>query len=141
VKILKLDIPDISSCNLYESKVRLADKIVHGVLPYINNEMFERIKDLKKIKKEIRNRKKIVSAKKISLESTLKVLERKRKTSLLLDRAMKLVAVGGLNDENVKSELTVMLKIIDDLPEEKIDFYLSEMMRIVTRRFSIVEDN
>jgi hypothetical protein len=51
------------------------------------------------------------------------------------------VALKALDDDNVKREMTVMLKIIDDIPEEKIDFYVSEMMRIITNKFSKIETN
>lgn len=67
----------------------------------------------------------------------MKIHDRKKKINVLLDRALKLVTIESLlTDPNVISELTVMLKVIDDLPEEKLDFYISEMMRIVTRRCS-----
>ncbi len=32
-----------------------------------------------------------------------------------------------------------MLRKINDLPKEKIDFYLDETLRIITRKFSKIE--
>jgi len=137
--ISNLGIPDSTVKDIDEYKTRFADDIVSAMIPFVNKEVSEKLENLKKLRKNVKRKSNQIILLKKQIDSTRRVLDRKRKVKILLDRASKLVALKALDDDNVKREMTVMLKIIDDLPEEKIDFYVSEMMRIITNKFSKIE--
>lgn len=136
----KTKILDVVTCNINEAKVNLANQIIFITLPYIKNDIKNKISDLRKILSSIKSKKQIINEEKIKLETLLKIYNRKKKIKLLLDRALRLTVIESiLKDKKITNELIIMLKEIDNLPEEKLDFYISEMMRIVTRRFSKME--
>ena len=140
VRSEKTKILDVVTCNINEAKVNLANQIIFITLPYIKNDIKNKISDLRKILSSIKSKKQIINEEKIKLETLLKIYNRKKKIKLLLDRALRLTVIESiLKDKKITNELIIMLKEIDNLPEEKLDFYISEMMRIVTRRFSKME--
>lgn len=141
MNIVELSISDITEKNIDEFKVNLANSIVSNMAPYINNEIIDKVKKLRSIQNGLSSKKESILEQKYEIEKLIKILDRKRKIQILLSRALRLTAIGSLDDDNVRSEITVMLKVIDDLPEDKLDFYISEMMRIVSRRFSTIDNN
>jgi hypothetical protein len=62
--------------------------------------------------------------------------KRTKKVSNVLDRVGKLVQLGVGYDGSMKHETVILLKIIDKLPEEKLDQQLSKTMGIISKRFS-----
>jgi len=140
MNIVELAISDITEKNIDEFKVNLANDVISNMVPYINKEIVDKIKRLKDLKQSLRSKKELILEQKNELEKLLKTFDRKKKIKLLLDRALRLTIIGSLDDPNIRSEISVMLKVIDDLPEDKLDFYISEMMRIVSRRFSTIDN-
>lgn len=140
MNIIELPISDITEKNIDEFKVNLANEIISNMVPYINKEIIDKIKKLKELRNSLRSKRELILEQKNELENLLKTFDRKKKIKLLLDRALRLTTIGSLDDPNIRSEISVMLKVIDDLPEDKLDFYISEMMRIVSRRFSTMDN-
>ena len=140
MNINELIISDITEKNIDEFKVSLANEIISNMVPYINKEIISKVKKLRDLKNSLRSKRELILEQKSELEKLLKTFDRKKKIKLLLDRALRLTTIGSLEDPSIRSEISVMLKVIDDLPEEKLDFYISEMMRIVSRRFSTMDN-
>jgi hypothetical protein len=136
VKLIESDTPDLELKDINIFKIKLLDKILYNVVPYINKDISEKVKELKASRKEMKKMRLSGLQLKKEIQDKLKILERKKKVKVLLDRAMNLVNLKALDENGLKSELSVMLRMIDDLPEEKIDFYVSEMMRILIKKFS-----
>ena len=66
----------------------------------------------------------------------MKQYQQKKKVSKLLTRLEKLVDSGLVYDGHLKSETIVLLKIIDKLSDDKLDYHLTETLKIIGKRFS-----
>ena len=84
-------------------------------------------------------RKKIVKEKK-ELIKIQKNHQKQKKIHLLVNRIEQLLTLKIDDDKQLIAEITTVLKKMNDLSDEKLEFYISEMMRIMTRKFSIEND-
>lgn len=139
MKVSETEILDQKIKNIDEYKLNLLNKIIYTVVPYIKKDVNNSIVDLKKKKKELKHRYNEIESSKEELDNKVNILKRKKKINMLLNRALHLASIKALEDNGIKREISVMIKMIDDLPEEKLDFYVSEMMRIITEKFSQVD--
>ena len=128
--------PDVTESNLNNSKVTLADNIIANVYPLFDDVYTEKVSQIKKLKTIYETRKKKVVQNKENLEAMMKQYDQKKKVSKLLTRLEKLVDSGLVYDGHLKSETIVLLKIIDKLPDDKLNYHLSETLKIIGKRFS-----
>lgn len=136
MKIIETSIPDVTETNLDESKVILADNIIKNVYPLFDEVYTEKVSQLQKLKKLYSDRKSKVIENKQHIEIMMKHYEKKKKVSKLLSRLEKLVDSGLVYDGHLKNETIVLLKIIDKLPDDKLEYHLTETMKIIGKRFS-----
>jgi ATP-dependent Lon protease len=136
MNIIETSYPDVTEMNLDESKVALADNIIQNVYPLFDDVYTEKVSYLKKLKKLYDLQKTKVVGNKNHLEAMMRQYDRKKKVSKLLSRLEKLVDSGLVYDGHLKSETIVLLKIIDKLPDEKLEYHLSETLKIIGKRFS-----
>lgn len=136
MKIVQTDIPDVSEVNIVDAKVTLANNIIKNVYPLFDDVYTEKLSQIKKLKKMHTERKTKVAQNRDYIEAMLKKYDQKKKVSKLLLRLEKLVDSGLVYDGHLKSETIVLLKIIDKLPDDKLDHHLSETMKIIGKRFS-----
>ena len=136
MNIIETSIPDVTDTNLDQSKVILADNIISNVYPLFDDVYTEKVSQVKKLKTLYENRKAKVVKNKTNLEIMMKQYEQKKKVSKLLTRLEKLVDSGLVYDGHLKSETIVLLKIVDKLSNEKLDYHLSETLKIISKRFS-----
>jgi len=136
MRILQTDIPDVTSSNIEESKVTLANNIIRNVYPLFDDVYTEKTSQIKKLKKLYQDRKGKVLQNKRNLEIMMRKYDQKKKVSKLLIRLEKLVDSGLVYDGHLKSETVVLLKIIDKLADDKLDYHLSETLKIIGKRFS-----
>jgi len=61
--------------------------------------------------------------------------KKEKKISKLLSRIEKLLQSGLIYDSSMKHEMVILLKIIDKLPEDKLDIQLSKTMKTLSKRF------
>jgi len=62
------------------------------------------------------------------------ILNRKKKVKSLLDKISKLVSAGFAYDSNFKNEIIILLKVVDKLSIEKLDFHLNSLNTMVNKR-------
>jgi len=136
MNIIETSIPDVTDTNLDQSKVILADNIISNVYPLFDDVYTEKVSQVKKLKTLYESRKSKVVKNKQNLEIMMGNYERKKKVSKLLTRLEKLVDSGLVYDGHLKSETIVLLKIVDKLSNEKLDYHLSETLKIISKRFS-----
>ena len=136
MNIIETSIPDVTDTNLDQSKVILADNIISNVYPLFDDVYTEKVSQVKKLKTLYESRKSKVVKNKQNLEIMMGNYERKKKVSKLLTRLEKLVDSGLVYDGHLKSETIVLLKIVDKLSDEKLDYHLSETLKIISKRFS-----
>ena len=126
----------ITEANLDESKISLADNIIKNVYPLFDDVYTQKVSQLKKLKELHEARKNKVVRNKTNLEAMIRQYEQKKKVSKLLSRLEKLVDSGLVYDGHLKNETVILLKIIDKLPDDKLDHHLSETLKIIGKRFS-----
>jgi len=136
MNIIETSMPDVTDTNLDQSKVILADNIISNVYPLFDDVYTEKVSQVKKLKTLFESRKSKVVKNKQNLEIMMGNYERKKKVSKLLTRLEKLVDSGLVYDGHLKSETIVLLKIVDKLSNEKLDYHLSETLKIIGKRFS-----
>jgi len=136
MKITETDIPDISIKNIDESKIRLADKIIENIYPLFDEMYTEKSARLIQLRKALVEKRNLVSSKKAELEKLLEGYKRKQKVKKLLERIERLVNTGLLGSGNSRQETIVLLKIIDRLPDEKLNEHLRNTMSIIKKRFT-----
>jgi len=134
--IIETKYPDVTESNIDASKITLADNIIKNVYPLFDDVYTEKISQVKKLSKLLELRQKKVVENKNNLEIMMKQYDRKKKVSKLLTRLEKLVDSGLVYDGHLKSETIVLLKIIDKLPDDKLNHHLSETLKIIGKRFS-----
>jgi len=132
MNIISTNIPDFDE-SINQNKLDLADKILDGLIPLMNMKYQEKLKKVKGLKESTTNKKKQVNFKKIELESLIKEYSKKKKVKILLERIMKLMGSGLLIGE-FKKEMVVVLKAIEDLDENKLDYYLAETFRVFSKK-------
>jgi HD-GYP domain-containing protein (c-di-GMP phosphodiesterase class II) len=136
MKIIETEYPDITESNIDESKIILADNIIKNVYPLFDEVYGQKLSEESKLKKTILKRKQIVEDNKKNLEIMMKQYDRKKKVAKLLSRLEKLVDSGLVYGGHLKAETIVLLKIIDKLPDEKLDYHLAETLKTIGKRFS-----
>lgn len=136
MKIIETSIPDVTESNIDDSKIILANNIIKNVYPLFDDVYTEKVSQFKSLKKLYEIRKAKVNENKTHLEAMMKQYDQKKKVSKLLTRLEKLVDSGLVYDGHLKSETIVLLKIINKLPDDKLDHHLSETLKIIGKRFS-----
>jgi len=135
MNIIETKIPDINTDNIDLSKVQLADKIIHNINP-----LFDDLQNIKKDEfkfkvNEFKQLKKNVLSNKSEIESLFERYKRKQKVRKLLERIDKLVSLGIVNEGQTKQETIILLKVIDKLPTDKLNYHLKETIRTISKRF------
>jgi len=132
VKIIETKILDITSKEpVSKQKIKLANKIIENIQPLLDKKYMEKIKKIKELKKNISSKKLKVKSEKKDLENLINDFNKKTKIKSLLDRINKLIEIGALNTKELKNEMTIVVKVIDDLPIDKINFYMLECLKIL----------
>ncbi len=134
MRIIETDIPDISKSNINSVKINLADNIIKNIQPLFDELFQEKVSSISLIQTELETIRKSVIEKKKSLENLFSVQKRKQKIKKLLDRIENMVKTGIVSQGNMKSETVVLLRVVDNLPNDKIDYHLKNAMNIITKR-------
>jgi len=70
------------------------------------------------------------------MKSQLQELENKKKVKKILDKVSRLISAGLGYDSKFRNEIIVLLKVIDNLSDEKLDFHLNDISTLINKRFS-----
>lgn len=136
MNIIETEYPDITESNIDDSKITLANNIIKNVYPLFDEVYGQKLTESAKLKRAISKRKDIVDENKKNLEIMIAKYDRKKKVSKLLTRLEKLIDSGLVYGGHLKGETIVLLKIIDKLPDDKLDFHLAETLKTIGKRFS-----
>jgi len=136
MNIIETKIPDVHEENINQSKVVLADNIIRNIYPLFDEIFSTKVEQVNKLEKVLESKQVQVLESKRQLEQGIKDYKKKQKESKLLDRINKLVSSGLIHDGNLKHEMVILLKIIDTLTEEKLDYHLANTLKIIGKRFS-----
>ncbi len=136
MKITETNIPDIDVSNIDKSKINLAEKIMYNINPLFDDLHQSRTKDYKEKLSEFKKIRNNVLSNKTEIETLFDHFKRKQKVKKLLERIDKLVSLGIVNDGQIKQETIVLLKIIDKLSIDKLNYHLKETMTTISKRFS-----
>ena len=135
MNIIETKIPDIDIENIDQSKVNFANKVIYNVAPLFNDLRQGKIEEYESSSIKSRQLKKKILASKSNLETLFDQYKRKQKIKKLLERIEKLVSLGIINEGQSKQETVVLLKIVDNLSIEKLNFHLKDTMNTISKRF------
>jgi len=130
------NIPDVTSENINQTKQLMADNIITNVYPLFDEIYQAKKSRIKELYQTVYKRKTSLKIQKRTIEELMVQYKRAKKTSNVLDRVEKLVQLGVAYDGATKHETVILLKIIDKLPEEKLDQQLSKTIEMINKRFS-----
>ena len=136
MKVIESGIYDIRGVNIDKTKVEIADNILNMVGPLFESEIEETKGSMDKLK---RKRAK-VDAELTEAKETLEDLQRdfgqETKRKKLLNRIRQLIEANLTNDTSLKSEVIILLKVIDKLEDNLLDEHIESMIKSISKRFS-----
>jgi len=135
MNIIETTILDINVENIDQTKVNLANKIIQNINPLFDDLKQVKIEKIKFKITEFKQLKNNVLTNKSKIETLFEHYKKKQKIKKLLERIDKLVSLGIVNEGQSKQETIVLLKIIDKLDINKLNFYLKETMSTISKRF------
>ena len=136
MKIVETKIPNVVPETIDKAKHVLADNIIKNVYPLFNEVYHSKVDGINKLKQQYDAKRDMVAKEKETLESIMAEYKRKKKISKLLDRIEKLVTSGLVYDGHLKNETTILLKIVNKLPNDKLDYHLRDTLQTISKRFS-----
>jgi len=134
--IYDVGIPDIVKENLDSSKIDLANKIINGVYPLLDEVFVDKEGKIDSLKARLKMKTDQIKINKKNLESMMVQLKKEKIKEKLLGRVSKLVASGLAYQGTIRNETIVLLKIIDSLSEEKLNQHLQQTMTTISKRFA-----
>jgi hypothetical protein len=136
MKIEETQLPDVSIKNLEESKVILAENIIKNVYPLFDDVYIQKLEEIKKLEQVLEGKKLTVKTEKEQLERLLGSYNKKIKITNLLGRLQKLVESGLVYDGTLRNDTVLLLKVIDKLSEEKVDYHIKQTIKLISTRFT-----
>ncbi len=136
MKLIKTDIYDITEENLDKHKLSIADNILNMVGPLFESEIEEAEEDLSKYKLAKAQLDTDLQEVKTQLEDIQVEFGRETKRKKLLNRIRQLIDANLTADPNLKSEVIILLKVIDKLEDNLLDEHIERMIKTISKRFS-----
>jgi len=136
MRIIETPIPDFHEESIDKSKVLLGQKIIDNISPLLNQAYLAKVEYKKKLQEEIKTEKKKIDDAKREVQQIINDYNRKKKVARILDRINKLVETGLIHDSQLRHETVILLKILDKLPEDKLDLQLNRTIEVLNKRFS-----
>ena len=136
MKIIESNIYDINSKTLDETKISIANNILNMVGPLFETEIETSSKDLTTLKERKKVVEKDLEKTKEELQTLQVEFRRETKRKKLLNRVRQLMEVGLTADPSLKSEVIILLKVIDKLEDSLLDEHIEIMVKSISKRFS-----
>jgi len=136
MNIVETKIPDVTSSNINRSKEILVDNIVKNVYPLYDEVFTGKMNEKKDLINKMHGIKSLLRNEKESIEGMMDQYRKTKKISQILDRIKTLIASGLTYDGHLKHETVILLRIIDKLPEDKLNQQLNKTIQILNKRFS-----
>lgn len=135
MRVYHTNVPDVTKENIPESKMILAENIIRNVYPLFDEVLSSKLDEVKNLELELKTKRKQVLEKRDHLEKLMSGYRRKKKEAKLLSRVHKLVNSGLAYDGTLKNEITILMRVVDKLSEEKLDHHLKRTLAIIHKRF------
>lgn len=135
MNIINTEIPDVTKKNINKTKLKLANNVIQNVFPLFDEVYEGKLKELKKSEDDLRTKKDQVLEIKDSLQIKLENYNKTKKSEHLINRISKLISSGLVFEGNLKREIIILLKVIDKLTNEKIDYHMNETLKLINKRF------
>ena len=136
MNIIETNIPDVTKFNISRHKEVIADSIIQNVYPLFDEVYQAKLEQVAILKRRIKSGKDNMKTQKETMQQLMHEYQKEKKVSKLLERIEKLVQAGLTYDGTMKHEMVILLKIIDKLPEDKLNQQLSKTMQILSKRFA-----
>ena len=136
MKIMQTDIFDVNKSNVDEHKVSIANNILNLVGPMFESDIEEASINLTKFKIEKAKLEEKLQGVKENLESIQIEFRRETKRQKLLKRIRQLIEVNLTSDPSLKSEVIILLKVIDKMEDSLLDEHIERMIKTISKRFS-----
>lgn len=136
MNITETNIPDVTKRNISANKEHIADNIIKNVYPLFDEVYQAKMEQVVKLRNKIKTGKVKIRDEKETMQQLMVSYKKEKKVTKVLERIEKLVQAGLTHDGTMKHETVILLKIIDKLPEEKLNQQLSKTMQILSKRFS-----
>ena len=137
MKIIDTGVHDINTENIDKSKVDLSDKIIENIFPLLEDIKSSKIENLETLKFELIRKTKKIKEEKNELENMIIKYRKQKKVKKLLERISKIVNAGLANSGSYRHETVILLKVIDTLSEDQLNYHLSETLKTINKRFSV----
>ncbi len=128
-------VPDINR-NIDQAKEELGSRIIENISPLLDEFYVSKLNESRELTEELKSLRKKVIGKKDQLQERILELDRKKKVRKILEKVSKLTSVGLAYDTSFKNEVIVLLKVLDSLPNNKLDFHLKDITQMINKRFS-----
>jgi hypothetical protein len=136
MNIIETNIPDVTESNISENKEVIADSIIENVYPLFDEVYQAKSAQVFDLKNRIKTGKNQMKKEKETMQQLMTEYKKEKKIAKILERIDKLVKSGLTYDTAMRHETVILLKIIDKLPENKLDHQLAKTMQILNKRFS-----
>ncbi len=136
MNITETKIPDVTKHNISNNKENIADNIIQNVYPLFDEIYNAKMEQVIQLRNKIKTGKTKILSEKETMQQLMIAYKKEKKVTKVLERIEKLVQAGLTHDGTMKNETVILLKIIDKLPEEKLNLQLSKTMQILNKRFS-----
>jgi Skp family chaperone for outer membrane proteins len=134
--VIETDIYDIRGRDINEEKVDIANNILNVVGPLFEAEIEESKASMDKMKKERAKVDEDLIQVREKLEELQAEFSRETKRKKLLNRIRQLIEANLTNDTSLKSEVIILLKVIDKLEDNLLDEHIERMIKTISKRFS-----
>lgn len=134
--IVETQTPDVTKFNISNNKEVIADNIIQNVYPLFDEVYQAKLDKVMQLKRRITSGKEKMKTEKETMQQLVAAYNKEKMISQVLDRIEKLVSAGLTHDGTMKHETVILLKIIDKLPKDKLQFQLAKTMKILNKRFA-----
>lgn len=118
-------------------KLNLAEEVVELIEPLIQEDGKEKRNSLKTLIKNYKEKNSFLENERNNLKKSILELKLKKRILVVLEGLDKLISSGKLNKENnEKMNILNFVKKIDKLPEEKINLFYNQIIKIVAKKMS-----
>jgi len=130
------DIPDVNNKNIDESKHRLAENVINTIYPKFEKESSKKSDELENLKEDLQNKKNEINNRKSQLQELLQDFEKRKKILKLVNRIERIISAGADSDGSIRHEMIVLLKVCENMNDDKLERNLDRTQKILKKRYS-----
>jgi len=138
MKLINTEIHDINFKDLDKSKINLSDKIIKNIFPLLEGTQLSKLEESESLKYELNRKIKKIKEEKNELENMIIKYRKQKKIKKLLERISNIVNAGLTNSGSYRHETIILIKVIDTLSEDQLNYHLSETLKTINKQFSVL---